>query len=136
MVDRLISDMDGPSSGIHLRRLPVAEALYRLDRYLDEVFVAGLVTVRVVHGKGTGVMRTAVQEALSAHPLVKSFRNGYVGEGDAGGIAGVPAVFGGPHLGAGGLGGERGQRGAGRGLGHGGLHLAVARRVRVAARRW
>ena len=60
------------------------EALLRLDRYLDEAFVAGLVTVRVVHGKGTGTLRAAVREALSAHPLVKGFREGYVGEGDAG----------------------------------------------------
>lgn len=75
---------DAPASEIHLRRLPVAEALLRLDRYLDEVFVAGLITVTVVHGKGTGVLKTAVREALSAHPLVVGFRDGYIGEGDAG----------------------------------------------------
>jgi DNA mismatch repair protein MutS2 len=62
----------------------VKEALYRLDRYLDKAFVAGLTTVRVVHGKGTGVLREAVREALSAHPLVNGYRDGYIGEGDAG----------------------------------------------------
>ena len=55
-----------------------------MDRYLDKAFVAGLITIRVVHGKGTGALRAAVQEALSAHPLVKGFRDGYIGEGDAG----------------------------------------------------
>jgi DNA mismatch repair protein MutS2 len=64
--------------------LPVAEALLRLDRYLDEAFIAGLITVRVVHGKGTGTLRAAVREALSAHPLVRGYREGYIGEGDAG----------------------------------------------------
>lgn len=55
----------------------MAEELFRLDRYLDQVFVAGLITVRVVHGKGTGVLKAAVREALSAHPLVIGFRDGY-----------------------------------------------------------
>lgn len=84
MIRRLQDEKGGPGSEIYLRRLPVEEALLRLDRYLDEAFVAGLVTVRVVHGKGTGTLRAAVREALSAHPLVKGFREGYVGEGDAG----------------------------------------------------
>ena len=74
----------GPANQIHLRRLPVADALFRLDRYLDEAFVAGLLSVRVVHGKGSGVMRAAVHEALAAHPLVAGFRGGHIGEGDDG----------------------------------------------------
>ena len=84
MVNRSQDEKAGPGSEIYLRRLPVEEALFRLDRYLDEAFVAGLITVRVVHGKGTGTLRAAVREALSAHPLVKGFRDGYIGEGDAG----------------------------------------------------
>ena len=75
---------DDPGPEIYVRRLPVAEALFLLDRYLDKAFVAGLITVRVVHGKGTGALRAAVQEALSVHPLVKGYRDGYMGEGDAG----------------------------------------------------
>ena len=74
----------GPSPEIYLRRLPVAEALFRLDRYLDKAFVAGLITVSVIHGKGTGALRAAVCEALSAHPIVRGYRDGYIGEGDAG----------------------------------------------------
>ena len=69
-------DGDGPGPEIHVRRLPVVEALFRLNRYLDKAFVAGLITVRVVHGKGTGALRAAVREALSAHPLVKGYRDG------------------------------------------------------------
>lgn len=84
MIRRPQDEKGGPGSEIYLRRLPVEEALLRLDRCLDAAFVAGLVTVRIVHGKGTGTLRAAVREALSAHPLVKGFREGYVGEGDAG----------------------------------------------------
>jgi DNA mismatch repair protein MutS2 len=62
----------------------VAEALFKLDCYLDQAFLAGLITLRVVHGNGTGVLKAAVREALSAHPLVVGFRDGYIGEGDAG----------------------------------------------------
>jgi len=59
---------------IHLRRLTIDEALIRLDRYLNDAFLAGLPTVRVIHGKGTGALRQAVREELRNHPLVKSFR--------------------------------------------------------------
>jgi len=51
---------------IHLRRLTVDEALFRLDRYLNEAFVAGLPTVWVIHGKGTGTLREAVREELES----------------------------------------------------------------------
>lgn len=64
--------------------MPVADAMYDLDRYLDKAFMEGLLTVRVVHGKGTGAMREAVWDALSRHPLVKGYRLAYPGEGDAG----------------------------------------------------
>ena len=63
---------------------PVADAMHELDSYLDKVFMGGLGTVRIVHGKGTGAMREAVWHALSKHPLVKGYRLAYPGEGDAG----------------------------------------------------
>ncbi len=69
---------------IYVRRLRVDEALARLDRYLNDAFLSGLDSVRVVHGKGTGTLRNAVREQLSNHPLVKSFRPGDYGEGDEG----------------------------------------------------
>jgi DNA mismatch repair protein MutS2 len=67
-----------------LRRLPVEEALWRLDQYLYDAFMAGLSSVRIVHGKGTGKLRHAVHESLAKHPLVKSYRLGDYGEGDYG----------------------------------------------------
>jgi DNA mismatch repair protein MutS2 len=67
-----------------LRRLTVEEALDRLDQYLYDAFMAGLPSVRIVHGKGTGKLRRAVHESLAKHPLVKSYRLGDYGEGDYG----------------------------------------------------
>ena len=67
-----------------LRRLAVEEALDRLDRYLYDAFMAGLPSVRIVHGKGTGKLCRAVHDSLARHPLVKSYRLGDYGEGDYG----------------------------------------------------
>jgi len=67
------SDKDAKPE-LYLRRLTVDEALFRLDRYLNDAFVAGLPIVRLIHGKGTGTLRQAVREELKNHPLVKSFR--------------------------------------------------------------
>ena len=69
---------------VHLRRLTVDEALLKLDQYLHDAFIAGLYQVRVVHGKGTGILRQAVHKRLVTHPLVKSYRLGGYGEGGAG----------------------------------------------------
>jgi DNA mismatch repair protein MutS2 len=69
---------------IKLRQLTVDEALFRLDQYLHDAFMAGLIQVRVVHGKGTGTLRQAIQEVLAEHPLVKSYRIGGYGEGGTG----------------------------------------------------
>ena len=67
-----------------LRRLTVEVALDRLDQYLYDAFMAGLSSVRIVHGKGTGKLRHAVHDSLAKHPLVKSYRLGDYGEGDYG----------------------------------------------------
>jgi len=69
---------------LRLRRLRVDEALPKLDHYLNAAFMADLPSVRIIHGKGTGVLRQTVHEVLAEHPLVKSFRPGGYGEGDAG----------------------------------------------------
>jgi DNA mismatch repair protein MutS2 len=69
---------------LRLRRLTIDEALWRLDRYLNDAFMAGLSSVRIVHGKGTGKLRHAVHDSLARHPLVKSYRLGDYGEGDYG----------------------------------------------------
>jgi DNA mismatch repair protein MutS2 len=72
------------ASEIHLRRLTVDEALFQLDRYLNDAFMAGLSQVRVIHGKGTGTLRQAIRRELATHSLVKSYRPGSYGEGGAG----------------------------------------------------
>ncbi len=72
------------SDEIDLHGLIADEALFRLDRYLNDAFVAGMLQVRVVHGKGTGTLRQAVREMLKTHPLVESFRPGDVREGGGG----------------------------------------------------
>ncbi|MDY6917650.1 MAG: Smr/MutS family protein [Chloroflexota bacterium] len=69
---------------IHLRRLTVDEALFRLERYLNDAYLAGMSTVRVIHGKGTGTLRQAVRDELKNHPLVKSFRRATIDEGGEG----------------------------------------------------
>ncbi len=73
-----------PSSEVHLRHLTVDEALLKLDKYLNDAFMAGLWQIRVVHGKGTGTLRQATHKALTQHPLVKSYRLGGYGEGGTG----------------------------------------------------
>ena len=72
------------SSEINLLGKTVDEALAELDKYLDDAYLAHLTTVRVVHGKGTGALRSAVQSHLKRIKYVKSFRLGEYGEGDAG----------------------------------------------------
>ena len=69
---------------VHLRHLTVDEALLKLDKYLHDAFMSGLYQVRVVHGKGTGTLRQAIRKQLAGHPLVKSYRPGGYGEGEAG----------------------------------------------------
>ena len=86
LTGKAISLPPPPSPGIelHLRGYRVADALPRLEEYLNNAFLAGLPWVRIVHGKGTGTLRQAVREALSVHTLVTSFRNGEEGEGGTG----------------------------------------------------
>ncbi len=69
---------------VHLRYLIVDEALLKLDKYLNDAFMAGLYQIKVVHGKGTGTLRQVVREQLAKHSLVKSYRPGGYGEGGNG----------------------------------------------------
>ncbi len=75
-----------PSPGVELdlRGWRVEDMLLRLDKYLDDAYLSGLPWVRIIHGKGTGVLRQAVREKLAAHPLVLSYRAGELGEGGEG----------------------------------------------------
>ena len=60
------------------------EALYLLEKYIDDARLARHDSVRIVHGKGTGVLRKVVKEFLSSNPYVASFRLGGIGEGGTG----------------------------------------------------
>jgi len=62
----------------------VDEAIALLDKYLDDAYLAHLPSVRIVHGKGTGALRSAVQSHLKRQSYIKSFHLGEFGEGDAG----------------------------------------------------
>lgn len=72
------------STEINLLGLTVDEAIARLDKYLDDAYIAKIPQVRIVHGKGTGALRNGVTSYLRGISYVKSFRLGEVGEGDAG----------------------------------------------------
>ena len=71
------------STEINLLGKTVDEAISVLDKYLDDAYIAHLSSVRVVHGKGTGALRSAVHNHLKCLKYVKEFRLGEYGEGDA-----------------------------------------------------
>ena len=72
------------SSELNLIGMTVDEAIPELDKYLDEARMSHLTSVRIVHGKGTGALRSAVQNYLRKQKWIRSYRAGAYGEGDAG----------------------------------------------------
>ena len=79
-----LSKSSSISAEINLIGLKVDEAIPVLDKYLDDAYLSHLSTVRVVHGKGTGALRSAVTAHLRKISYISSFRAGEFGEGDAG----------------------------------------------------
>ena len=71
-------------SEVDLRGMDSIEAVCVLERYLDEAMRSNVPSVRIIHGKGTGVLRSAVQDALRKNRFVKKFRLGVYGEGEDG----------------------------------------------------
>ncbi len=69
---------------VDLRGLNADEALLEVDRFIDASVMAGLGQVTVIHGKGTGVLRTEIHKHLRTHPSVAEFRLGMYGEGETG----------------------------------------------------
>ena len=69
---------------LDLRGKMVDEALMEVDQFIDHAIMNGLGSVVIIHGKGTGALRTGIQQHLRTHRNVKSFRLGAYGEGDAG----------------------------------------------------
>ena len=62
----------------------VEDAIYLIEKFLDDAILSSLSTVRIIHGKGTGVLRSGIHSYLKKQPRVKSFRLGTFGEGDSG----------------------------------------------------
>jgi DNA-nicking Smr family endonuclease len=58
---------------LDLHRLTVDEALPKIDQFLHDAYRTGLYRVRIIHGKGSGVLRQEVGRYLASHPLVKSY---------------------------------------------------------------
>ena len=79
-----VPDKTGVGSELHLLGRTTDEARDLVEQYLDDAFMAGLPTVRLVHGKGTGALRKTVRDLLATHPLVASYRDGDPSEGGAG----------------------------------------------------
>jgi DNA mismatch repair protein MutS2 len=72
------------SAELDLRGLTVDDALAATDKYLDEALLAGLPRVRIIHGKGTGALRSAIADYVKKHKQVKNARWGEIGEGGMG----------------------------------------------------
>ena len=72
------------SAELDLRGMLADEAIDKLDKYLDDVYLAGVSPVTIIHGKGTGALRTAVHNFIKNHPHVKKYRLGQYGEGESG----------------------------------------------------
>ena len=77
-------NLKGVGVSLDLRGQDSEEACYNADKYLDEAYLGGLGLVSLIHGKGTGVLRNAINDMLKRHPHVKTFRLGEYGEGGDG----------------------------------------------------
>ncbi len=79
-----VAEREEPLLQLHLIGLRVEDALTKLEPFLNHASLDGIGEARIVHGKGTGVLKRAVREYLDGHPLVASFRDGEPFEGGAG----------------------------------------------------
>lgn len=83
---RSVKEKSLPSgkSSVDLRGESVEEAIADLDMFIDGVLRSGLNELTIIHGKGTGTLRRAIQQHLKDHPNIKSYRTGVYGEGEEG----------------------------------------------------
>lgn len=79
-----VSKSSSVSSEINLLGYTVDEAIAVLDKYLDDAYIARIPQVRIVHGKGTGALRSGITSYLHGVPYIKEFRLGQIGEGAEG----------------------------------------------------
>lgn len=73
-----------PSLELDIRGCAVDEGIHELDMFIDNAVLSGAGVITVIHGKGTGILRTGIQNHLRSHPSVKSYRAGLFGEGEDG----------------------------------------------------
>ena len=77
-------NISAPALEVDLRGMDSVEAICVLERFMDESMRGNAHSVRIIHGKGTGVLRAAVHQALKKNKYVKTFRLGVYGEGEDG----------------------------------------------------
>jgi DNA mismatch repair protein MutS2 len=80
----LTNEEESPSNRLNILGLRVEEGLAEVDRFIDRSSMTGLSTVTIIHGLGTGALKTAVTELLKHHPLIAAIRSGEPAEGGAG----------------------------------------------------
>jgi DNA mismatch repair protein MutS2 len=78
------SRVESPGAELSLRGQRYEQAFESLDRYLDQAYAAGLPFVRIIHGKGTGQLRTMVREELARRAYVNRYEEGQPHEGGEG----------------------------------------------------
>lgn len=69
---------------LDIRGCACDDGVYQLDSFIDQAVMSNISTITIIHGKGTGLLRQAVQRRLKSHPSVKTFRSGLFGEGEDG----------------------------------------------------
>lgn len=79
-----ISKKESVKTEIDLRGMTLEEALLETDRFIDDAYMAGLNQISIIHGKGTGVLRSGIADMLKRHSLIKTYRLGRYGEGEHG----------------------------------------------------
>jgi len=72
------------STSVDLRGMDAQEAIYTVDKYLDDAYLGGLKEITIIHGKGTGVLRNTITDMLKRHGHAKAYRLGNYGEGGSG----------------------------------------------------
>lgn len=77
-------NMKSMSTSVDLRGMDSEEAIYTVDKYLDDAYMSGLGQITIIHGKGTGVLRKVINDMLRKHSHVKNYRVGDYGEGGTG----------------------------------------------------
>ena len=82
---QLRSNMERKGSmEVDIRGMTIDEGIMEVERFIDSSMLGGIKTITIIHGKGTGALRAAVQQSLKTNPSVKSYRLGVYGEGEAG----------------------------------------------------